>query len=352
MAVLFTDSVPYGDAGLAVKYDVLLGSPFIDIDPPVTPWGGRTIAMGANAEGLQKNLTPVPGDTTWNTGYQTLIIQCAYCWSSLSSDPVRVVSFLDGSSEQCSLWDNEGTFEFRRGGTVLGADATAHTVDTWYLLQIKAKIHSSTGTCLLKVTDRFVTSTRTAINLSGQNTQSTANAYSTGFALGSLVSDATGPLRFIHSVIVMDTSGSYCNDVLGPRMVDRIIPSADGYYHQSTPSTGSSRAALVKEIPPDTSDYNVAASGNIDTFVKAYSSNPSSALDAIVLQSYVGPGDGGGGQIEGYVRSNSTDGAGGDYRTGLNTEFIQSVIYLDPNTSAQFTGSGFTAAQIGYKRIA
>jgi hypothetical protein len=276
----------------------------------------------------------------------TLIMQFGYINSGQPKE-FPVFSFIDGTTTQCTLYDYNGTFKVYSDGNLRGTASSAHSMSTWH--QVETKVTFSTGVFTLKVDGVSV------LSLSGEDLTKTANNYADGLCFGVNGGEASGYSNGyyfgISDVILMDTSGSYCKDFLGSRMVEVKVPTGAGNYAQFTPSAGNNWSN-VDEVPPDTSDYNTGDVNNIDSFTKAALLNPSSTIDAVVCSAYCQTNDGGSASYKGLVRSSSTDGLGTELSVPSSWGYLQSFIYVDPNTSSPFTASALDSAEIGYKRTA
>jgi hypothetical protein len=60
--------------------------------------------------------------------------------------------------------------------------------------------------------------------------------------------------------------------------------------------------------------------------------------------------DGGAAMLKGFARSAGDDGEGTEVAAPSSYGYIDSYIYVDPDTSAAFDVTAFNAAEFGYKR--
>ena len=237
----------------------------------------------------------------------------------------------------------------RRGdynGTLLATSSLDAPINLWNYIEVKATISNSAGVVLVKINGD------TYINIqSGDvvDTQNTSTATANMFLFGKIPGSANG-YQAISDVLVMDTTGSYCNDLLGDRRVQYFAPDVEGYYAESTPSTGT-RDNTVDEVPPVTTDYNTLDAVNErDTFTHAAMGTNQNVVDAVVCTMYGKTGDVGKAKIKGLCRASSTDGEGLEVGVSNTSSYMQSPIYVDPSTSSPFTKANFANAQFGYKR--
>jgi hypothetical protein len=250
----------------------------------------------------------------------------------------------DSGTEQIHFQESpQGTVIVQRGSTTIGTSSIIHANNAWIQFEAKCTINNSTGSVTVKLDGT------TAINVSSQNTRQSANNYCNAIRLYGY----TG-VAYFSDLIVMDTTGSYCNDFIGPRRIQLCAPTADGNYKQSTPSTGTDRYATVDEIGPSNADYNtLAAAGDTDTFVIPDVGSQQNKIDAVFANFYGKTADAGIASLKLVARHSSTDGYGGIVTmTGSSIYNGISVIYVNPSTGSQFTRTEFNAAEFGYKREA
>jgi hypothetical protein len=175
----------------------------------------------------------------------------------------------------------------------------------------------------------------------------------TGFRFGAVFPNAN-PIGFnLSDLIVMDTSGTKCNDLLGNRRVQGFVPTADGNYKEWTPSVGSDNYANVDEIPQSATDYNSAATAALkDSFAHGSISNLAASVDAAIVSVMGKTDDGGAASLRAIARQGTTD------ATSANTEavpsssgFMDFPFYVDPATGVAFTAAGFNSAEFGIERV-
>jgi hypothetical protein len=344
MALLYIDAFPYANPRGATPYRwTSVQQGYVPGHTNVSTsgrFGGRWLDILADGLfgagwGVFRNL---------GTNVSTLMIQHGLL-PQVQNNGSAFLRVYDGGTVQLSVVNNNGTFSVYRGnvGTLLGTSGVVITSSVWHQIELKVTFHSSTGTVLLKVDGV------TLIDLTDQNTIATANAYANGVQWFAAPQDQ----RFgISDIIVMDTTGDYCNDLLGSRMVELKVPTADGNYSQFTPSAGSNYEN-VDDVPPDSdTTYNSGDVGAIDTFNKADIANPSATIDAVVCTIYARSNDGGSAQVAAVVRSGGADTVGSGIAVPSSYDFLSSIVYVDPDTDAPFTAAGINAAEFGYKRTA
>lgn len=151
--------------------------------------------------------------------------------------------------------NSDGYIEARRStatGTLI-ATSSGHdriTTGVWYHLQAKVVLHTSSGSVEVKLNSATVLSA-TGVATSGVNSSVTHLA-----SYGN-----SGQVVFMDDLWVCDavdasaSQGRAYNDYLGDLKVTTLIPSANGDNTAWSKSTGTNGAALVDEIPPNTTDY-------------------------------------------------------------------------------------------------
>ncbi len=234
-------------------------------------------------------------------------------------------------------------------GALLATSTTVAVGGVWLPIEIQMTIHDSAG--VVKV--RFNGSGVDEISLTGQDTRNggTATVTLCGFS-GIRKSGDNSPVNVdIDDLWVNDTAGSDCAGFLGDMRVDFHLPVSDGADTGWTLSTGTSHFATVDENPPNTSDYNTAASTTLtDTFkVENFKNN---GADIVALQlSYisqktaVGPS-----ALQAVIRESGTDTASGVDLYPSTTWSALWQNYSLAGGDAKRAAAGFNAAEYGVKR--
>ncbi len=148
-------------------------------------------------------------------------------------------------------------------GTVLatGTDP-APTPNVWFHVQVKVRLHTSTGICEVKINGT------TVINYSGQTAAAAASC--TSIVFGNPSTGGSSAQVLFDDLYVCDiidataTQGRPNNDFLGDLAVVTLLPTAAGASTGWTPSTGSNFAA-VDDPAPNTTDYVSALASTTGT---------------------------------------------------------------------------------------
>jgi hypothetical protein len=352
MALLLADSIPYDHSSKSLgryTFNQFSGWDY----PNVQTSGGLYNRRYINCwSGYWSNGSWGGVSSQYNTfgGQQTTIMnQFAYYPTSYVSSYLVPTFFLEAATG-VHVWmrDTGGQLAFYRGdNSTLLASASSTITMAWHFIEIKIYFHASAGTILMKVDGV------TLVNATGLATKYAANGYCNQIAYNYPVQNQ-GYFR-LSDMIIMDTTGSYCNDLLGPRIVEQlVVPTANGNYAQWTPSAGQNYAC-VDEVPPnDDTDYvSTTTVGNSDTFVVPDLSLNSPIISGVMVSPYCKSVDVGIAKIKGMARSNGVDGLGTEQVVPVGTYmWTPSPIYLDPNTNQPWTGAGFNAAEFGYQKSA
>lgn len=361
MALLFADGFPYEQTQTGVT--TVLSSRYESIDwaESFGNWSPQVQAGGRWTDGRYLKFIYIAYNK-YRCGYvlksfaaltpQTVMVQFGYKCPNASNTVCQIQDVTAGSS-QLTLTFEGGLLNVRRGtynGTILGTSTSAFIPNQWHQIEFKAKIDSSVGTILVKVDGE----TYIELTDGDQNTQNTANAYANGFLFGQAPSCGWGSEVDYTDIIIMDTTGSYCNDLLGVKRVQICMPTQDSATHaQWNCSTGVVHFALVDEVPPVTTDYNyTSTASNIDGFIVPDVANLLGSIDAVIFDLYCISDEPGTPMIAGHCRSGGVDGVGTEVMPPAAGGYAQSIMYVDPATSAPFTPAGFNAAEFGYKKTA
>lgn len=290
-----------------------------------------------------------------NTGYSNAFVAvtnlatiiCGFGFRPTATSG-SILKFYDATTAQCTLrWNLDGSLAFYRGdgSTLLGSSAAGLiTTNSWAHVEVKVSIHNTTGTVEVRVNG----SASPVINLSSQNTRSSANNYATSVSI-----TATSGLVATHfdDFYVCDTNGSTNNNFLGDCRVDTLYPTSDGNYTAFTPSTGSDHFALVDETAPNGSDYNdgVAVNDRDSYGFGNLSALTSQTVYGVQVNAAALKDDAGSKSVATFARSVSTntDGASTPLSTALL--YVSQIFEQDPDAAAAWTESTVNAAEFGVK---
>jgi hypothetical protein len=280
---------------------------------------------------------------TFPAAIATANVAGAFATSSLtSSATVGGMALWDGSTAtpQVSLKFNpDGSISAYRGsilGTLLGTSAAGVIVVTAQQhIEVNVTISATVGVVQVWVNSVSV------LNLTSQNTKSTANTTVSG-AYWSSGYTGTGDW----SDLIL--ANARITDL---RVEWRAVTGA-GNYTQFTPSAGSNYQNVDESPPNNDTDYNETATvNNIDSFTHAALS--ASPLSIAAVQVFVRARNttSGAGSIAPLCRSGSTDSVG--TAVALSTSFATfgTVYTNDPATGSPWANAAAVdASEIGYKK--
>jgi len=188
-----------------------------------------------------------------------------------------LITFYDGVDEQAGVEVHGSELRILREynnvlGTTVGAGLD---YNVWRYIEIKITIDNSAGVFEVRSNGVVVA------NLTGIDTQATANAQATGFHLGAGVGQSYCDYYF-DDLYVLDTNGAQCNDFLGDVRIDAVRPNGAGTHTDFTPSAGANYENVDEEPgPDDDTTYNEATTiGDQDSY--AMESLPSPAGTTIL----------------------------------------------------------------------
>lgn len=342
MALLFMDGADhYATADLYNKWTNFWG-------------GGANLSINATAgrrgggalQGLNDSRGP---EKTVTTASDTCIVGFAYKSAALPGGTVEFIHISDSSVQHITVNITvAGLFEVRRGatfGTVLGTSSVGLTAGIYTYVEVKVKISDTVGTVEIRLNG----SATPILNLTGQDTRNGGTAGWSRVGVAPSI-NSTG---YIDDLYIADAAGSLNNDFLGDVRVDAHYPTANGNTGNSTPSTGTDRAATVDETAPNTTDYNtLTAINDKDTLVLANLIPTGSVIKGIQTSAYALKTDAGAASLALVTRSGGTDYDGASVALATAYNYVNEVRETDPATAAAWTETNFNALEIGYKRTA
>jgi hypothetical protein len=282
---------------------------------------------------------------TWHVGW---------AFATASMHAKDILALREGGTTQVDVAMREdGTLEVTRNGTVLGTTstgATTITASTYFYLELRAVIHSSTGSVQLRVNGQ------TLLSVSGVNTQATSNAFASELQLGTsrVGVNWTGvplPADYDDLYVLDGTGPAPHNALLGDCRVVCLVPIGQELA-EFTPSAGTNWDA-VNEIPPSSTDYNEAqAVGSRDRF--QYAALPAlvnPVLYGVQMSLYCTNPDTGPRMIAAHAISGTQeiDGVGQALPGAYN--YLQDRFARDPQ-GALWTPASLAAGRFGYKIVA
>lgn len=252
------------------------------------------------------------------------------------------LEFLDSSTNQLRFTLNTSLYiEAYRNATLLGTSSAPITLDRWYFLEFRVKIHDTTGTVQIKIDETSV------LNLTGQDTQNTGNASVNTIKFLCAPGNYSGREMGIDNWYLLDTTGGSLDDFLGEIRIVALAPNAAGNSAEFTPSSGLNYAA-VDDIPhdADTTYVESSTSGHRDSYNCATfgSSGTIHAFSVITLAKKT---DVGAVSIANTLRLSSTNYDGATHALTSSYVYYTETFTEDPSTLAAWVNTGIDSAEIG-----
>lgn len=312
---------------------------------------GNQFVAGRNGFGMEIGDHPGIGEGGWAffqdivgfTG-DTLIVGFALNNYGFP-DTGQVCTFESGGIEVARLSrDTSGQLQLENNAGILIAYTGVATMvlDAWHYVEFKVKLNATTGTAELRL-DGAVLGT-----FSG-NTGSTVGCDDAQFAgQGS----ASAQDMYVDDLVIMDGSGSGCNDFLGPVWVQYLNPNDNGLASSLTGSDADQTDNYdnVNDIIPDSTDYNGSTGiGDYDYYALP---DLSGLVDWTVHGVQVVAQTGRNSGSASYGRLLATNGTSTDFGAinALTSSFVYDymVLSVNPNGSTWNT-TGFSDLQVGFQ---
>jgi len=233
--------------------------------------------------------------------------------------------------------------------TLLATSTTVAVANTWLYIELQATIDDAAG--VLKI--RFQGASSDEISLTSHDTRNGSTALVTRLGFSGFRNGMTNnPVNVdIDDMWVNDANGSDCTGFLGDMRVDFHLPVSDGADTGWTPSTGTDHFATVDENPPNTSDYNTAAStGLTDTFHVENFKNNGADIRALQISLIAQKTDVGPCALQTVIRESGSDSASGTDLYPSTTWAALWQNYSLASADAKRAAAGFNAAEYGVKR--
>ena len=284
----------------------------------------------------------------------TIIVGFALNLQTNDSGTIELLSLDEGvgGTPHVSLRATTGTSTFtlsagRGNYTELGSAVAAILDSIWAYVEIKAVIHDTAGSIVVKVNGV------TVINVSGVDTRNGGTPKVDAILFGNGRGNNSNYDFYIDDIYVLDDSGSLNNDFLGDVRVACIRPDGAGNSTQWTPSAGSNWQNVDDEEPNDDTDYNSeGTAGDKDLYTLTALPTSAGSVAGIREITRHRKDDAGAATIRQLIRTGSTDYEGSDVVVGDNYTYAQAIRETNPNTSAAWTESEINGLEAGVKRQA
>lgn len=269
-------------------------------------------------------------------------------FSVSDTDGARQLVFWIDPSYHLRVYRSDNRTYVEKGyitGTLLGTGTVTLKEGQWYAFEGEITINSSTGVVKTWVNGE------PDLNLTGQNTQRTANANIAWMSF----CEQTG----VDDVVISDANSPNASHP-GELRVDCMMPNANGTDRanggsgEMTRSTGSDDYTLMDETAASTGtgDYIYAdAVGEKCSLNVAALTNTGGTIVAVQCTVYATKNEAGPCGFKIYcLRGGSRYYSGEFFPSFGSWSFFQKVWDQDPSTSAAWTESNFNAAEFGVER--
>lgn len=255
----------------------------------------------------------------------------------------------NGSGDQGWLEvTTSGTLRYKRGtsynpssGTGIGTPSSnSLATGGTYFIELKVKVHASTGTV-----DVWVDGTNW-ISLTGQNTLAQAAATITRIGLC-----ATQQNSVTWSFDDLYVLGDSADSRLGDRRVISLLPNADTAEADWALSTGATGFSLIDDDQANTTDYIEAVNnGDYSLFDIVNLSYTPATIAAIAIEICAKKTDAGTIEVRTKQKSGSTTTDGANVSLGSTFVHIQEIFVENADTTAPWTASDINSLQVGVER--
>lgn len=257
--------------------------------------------------------------------------------------------FQEGSTVHIALsLNSSGKIEVRRGagGTLLATGATTLIANTYFHVEVKVNVHSTTGYVEVRV-NGVVDST-----FSGNTRNGGTTGLLDSFVQSTPYGGATGNgFAYLDDFFLMNTAGSVNNDFKGDCRVEALYPNANGNSSGFTGSDGNSvdNYALVDENPPNSDTDYVESSvvGTKDTYGYSNISSTIGTVHGVQILPFAKKTDAGSRAIATVARSGVVEAMSADQPLTTVYGYYPTIVERDPATVAPWTIAGVNAAEFG-----
>lgn len=314
------------------------GTNHYDASGAAQKWGSATFSVSATS-GRYGNKAISGTGTKAVPAASTYIFGAAYKIGTFNFD--TLLAFRASNINQIDIRVNHaGILYMTRNGTTIATATNPLALNTYYYLELKVFVNSSTGYAILRVNENV------EINFSG-NTQ----------AAGSAIIDNIRVLStfggYLNDIYICDTTGSYNNDFLGDVRIETIYPTADSTPLAWTPSTGSTHYNLVNETSEDGDTTYVTTSGVGIDDVYSFSNLVTTSGTVLGIQqvAYDRKTEAGGVSLQHLLKLSGTVYAGVMFSEQDTYTYHLGILETNPDTAAEWSLTDINNAEFGIRRI-
>jgi len=263
MALLFADGCShYATDDILKKWTGMVTGtygPFITAAAPRRP-GTSSIKLGYNAW-IDKSV---------NTASRTIIFGAAFYFQyPASNDGLQFRVYGDSTTPQCTVsintLDSPGSIQLWGGNYsgpyIIATQADAIQINTWHYIEAKLYIHDTNGTASIRLDGEPLSEITglTGLNLARYDL---INGYSRLRAW--YAASSTSYYCYIQDIVIMDGTGSSCNDFIGSVRIDTVYPESVGDYNSDWDYSTTSLEDDIDDLQPDGDTSYITATANGD----------------------------------------------------------------------------------------
>lgn len=240
--------------------------------------------------------------------------------------------------------DGNGYIIFKVGDVTVYTSNERCPVGEWHYLELKAKIHSSTGYAIVRKNEKEI------INLTNINTRNGGTGTPNSIFLHVAWNLFNNDTFRADDIYVCDTTGSNNNSFLGDVSVKLLRPTEDSTPLTWTPSTGTSHFEMINDNPYSAADYITGTTniGDRDTFGLEDLTSTPAIIYGIGLTTIADKTDSGDASLKHFVTSSSQEFLSSATTLSFgSTNTLNDIIETDPNTGSLWTKANLNNAKVG-----
>lgn len=320
---------------------IVFGSTFARFAAP-SPLVGQGIKVNQNSW-CRKNLLSNQG---------TLILGFAWSPSALpSSGADAICDFQDNGTLQCTLEQlSNGAFQIVRGGaggTTLGTSSPGMILGgNFYWIEFVVTFGSGTAGSVALYVNQGPSGTA-AINVSGINTITSANAYANQYRLleGNAVS-----FYYFDDLYCFDTTGGVFNARLGDQRMLYLPPASAGASTQFTPTGAATNWQAASQNPPSPATiYNASSTAGQEDLFNTPAVSESAAPNGVWTRRLHYKTDAAAHTDQSAMKSGSTTTTSTAVAVPSSATYQDDDFPNDPNTGSPWASwAALNSAEVGY----
>jgi hypothetical protein len=287
---------------------------------------------------------------TYNLGNNaTWIIGFGFFNNGYTGTNLSILSVIDASTEQVHLSFNGATgfISAFRGATLLGTGTKKLVTSTWYYVELKVTINSSSGQIITHIN-------QTAdLSLTSQNTQVSGNAFANTFSFGGSASGNGVSSWSFDDLYICDGSGSANNDFLGDMTVEAVLPDTTGSNTGWLPVGAVDNFQDVNDPSPDGTEFVYSSTVNaLDTYHFSPLTRVATSIAGIMVNVLARRSDSTAHSVATVVKTSGTNVGTTQSVPDTARNYVTQIYEVDPSDGVTPWNSGLVdGAEFGVKLI-